>query len=724
MFKINYLEIKRNKNANKSLYKNLKPGKYSFHTKENKINFWGNHVNIQAIVGKNGSGKSSLMDLLYMAINNFAYMFERGHHRAAASSLFYVRDLYVDVNYTINETEYTLSCDGNSTQIIDSSNNKSIAYFHLNHHNASECEINDRKIHEIVKHFFYTIVSNYSLQSFISSNYICGTYVYNREDHKDDKPENVNSIGLRWDEERDGKSDSKEKIWLDSVFHKNDGYVRSLTLNPYRENGLIDMEREKKLAKYRLIALLIDEEKSKSNIFRDYILDRITFSLDEDFIQQKFPKYSFKDLGAAVKNQIERKERDVVEIIKTFNLKIDSNSPESQLIALAYLQKKINKIVENYDSYECFRVKKDCSIYDPNENIRLKNLRKLCRQIKKDSSHIATKAKQTINFLSSTMKDAFTPIKSQGSLKWVDDTFTYRRYAKYFVRSYSSIDSIIANYPPPIFKYEVYLNKLASQDMIESKNHLDVRTAEELSKIKKKKKGDFIIFEKDQLLKTIRKKAELVRKNVVVKWNGENWEKEEIKLSELSSGELQMMHTLSTHAYHIRNIMSVKKDQIKYHNINMVFDEVEICFHPEYQRQFIMRLLAMLNALCRFKQNYNFNIFVLTHSPFIISDIPSSNVLYMEDGKVTKVNTETFGQNISILLNQNFFLDFFVGDFAKQKINSLIDYLIAHKRGLGWNKETSKEFIKEIGDDFLKDHLNKKYKEVFTKQHKEKLGDE
>lgn len=713
MFKINYLEIKRNKNANKSLYKNLKPGKYSFHTKENKINFWGSHVNIQAIVGKNGSGKSSLMDLLYMAINNFAYMFERGHHRAAAASLCYIKNLYVNVGYETDKDEYVLSCSGNSVKLSALREKKIIADFKLNATNASSEEINDEEIRKITDQFFYTVVSNYSLQSFISSNYKCETCVYNRIERKDDGPENVNSIGLPWDDERDSKNDVKEKIWLNSVFHKNDGYVRSLVLNPYRDNGRIDMEKEKKLAKYRLVALLIDEEKSKTNIFRDYTLDRIVFSLDEAFIQGKFPKYSFTELIDYVKRQIEHKERDVVEIIKTFNLKINSDSPKSQLIALAYLQKKINKIVENYDFYECFRVKKGSSIYDPNDNIRLKNLRKLCRQIKKDPSHIATKVKQTINFLSRTKKDTIVPINSQGSLEWVDHTFTYRRYADRFVRSYSSIDDIIANYPPPIFKYEVYLNKLASQDMFESNKRLAIRSVEELEKIKKFKKGDFIILEKNGRLNTTRKKAEYVKKNVVIKWNGQNWEKDEIKLSELSSGELQMMHTLSTHAYHIRNIMSVRNDQIKYRNINMIFDEVEICFHPEYQRQFIMRLLAMLNALCRVKQNYNFNVFILTHSPFILSDIPSANVMYLKNGTQTNVATETFGQSISDLLNQNFFLESFVGDFSKRMINSLIDYLLDRRKKSIWKKETANIFIENVGDEFLRRNLRKKFEEVF-----------
>ncbi len=714
MFKIDSLTIKRNKKASKILYKNLKPGLYPFHS-INISDLWGEHVNIQAIVGKNGSGKSSLMDLLYMAVNNFAYMFERGHHRAAATSLCYVRGLFVDIQYTLNGKQYILRCEGDSTQIIDISEKKLVADFYLNRQNASEEEIEDYEIQNFVKEFFYTIVSNYSMQSFISSNYTCGICIYNREEHKDDEPENVNSFGLSWIDDRDRENDSKEKIWLNSIFHKNDGYVRSITLNPYRDNGVINMEKEKKLARYRLIALLIDGEKSKTNIFRDYALDRITFSLDTDFILRKFPKESIIDLIETVKNQVEDENSDLSKIIESFNLEIDSQPTKSQLIALAYLQRKMDKVIESYETYKLYRADKEFSVYDTNDKIRKKHLKKLCQQIKKDPSHIVTKIKQTVNFLSCEKNRSFVE-NSSFPKKWLDSTFTYRRYAKHYVRSYLSLDEIITNFPPPIFKYEIFLNKIVLNDADKykkNKKYLGVKTINDVKRMQNLSKGTYFISANAGKMKTIREREERINQGVIVRWNGENWKKDEINLSMLSSGELQMMHTLSTHAYHIRNIMSVKRDAIKYHNINMVFDEVEICFHPEYQRQFISRLLAMLNALCRIKRNYNFNIFILTHSPFILSDVPSSNTLYMDNGKAINVESESFGQNISDLLNQNFFLDSFVGDFSAKKINSLIDFLLNKKRNLGWTEESARRFMEIIGDEFLKRNLIKKYKEVF-----------
>ena len=440
MFKINYIRILRNKDRNPELYKNLKPGTYEFKKNVSGINYWGEGINIQAVVGKNGMGKSTLMDLLYIAINNFSYMFERGHYRPGAESLCYVEGLYLDVGYTSDEDEYVLHCEGDVIHL--KKNGDVIKPFEI----KSSPVISDEEIKNLAEGFFYTVVTNYSLQSFVSSNYICDTLVYNRDLNIDDDSKNVDNFGLTTELPVNAR---KSAIWIDRIFHKNDGYVRSIVLNPYRSNGIINMEVEKLLAQDRLIAFFIDGKKKGSTIFSDYILDRIFFSLDHEYIQRKFPDKSDLILYDEILELLDDEESEISVLISSFN--IDKKNKEtlskSECVAMAYLLQKIKKIIYLYDSYEKFREDKEFSIYNPDVRIKKKNYKKLYEKIISEKSHVETKVIRTIHFL-----------RNKNDVKWVDSvTFDYFKYGYEYKNDYSTLDQIINEFPPPIFKYDVFL---------------------------------------------------------------------------------------------------------------------------------------------------------------------------------------------------------------------------------------------------------------------------
>jgi hypothetical protein len=147
--------------------------------------------------------------------------------------------------------------------------------------------------------------------------------------------------------------------------------------------------------------------------------------------------------------------------------------------------------------------------------------------------------------------------------------------------------------------------------------------------------------------------------------------KKRVNLNELSSGESQFIYALQTILYHIINIDSNKE----YKNIVLLLDEIELYYHPEYQRVFLNTLLTQINEL-KLNHIQDIQIIFLTHSPFILSDIPSSNILRLIEGKSEPEDTQTFGANIHDLLANDFFLKKgSMGEFAQVKIDEVIGWL-------------------------------------------------
>jgi len=99
-------------------------------------------------------------------------------------------------------------------------------------------------------------------------------------------------------------------------------------------------------------------------------------------------------------------------------------------------------------------------------------------------------------------------------------------------------------------------------------------------------------------------------------------------------------------------------DEIKLNDKKEIFlllDEVELYMHPNWKKEFLD---------------------LLTHSPFLLSDLPKENVIFLEKGKQVYPDIETFGANIHTLLSHGFFMkDGLMGEFAKEQINKAITIL-------------------------------------------------
>jgi predicted ATP-dependent endonuclease of OLD family len=195
---------------------------------------------------------------------------------------------------------------------------------------------------------------------------------------------------------------------------------------------------------------------------------------------------------------------------------------------------------------------------------------------------------------------------------------------------------------------------------------------------------------------------------------------ESIPFNRLSSGERQFAYTISNFLYHLVNIDSAWNDYyhdknhadvIKYHYVNIVFDEVELYFHPDMQRKFMSSLMASLRSV-HFSSNLRgINIILATHSPFILSDIPTSNVLCLGTDKHT--TQSSFGANIITLLADGFFMDSTFGEYSRSFVSDIADTyykLQNHDDVIQYYIDHRKRFKyvqKNIGDPILKGIIDK-----------------
>lgn len=145
----------------------------------------------------------------------------------------------------------------------------------------------------------------------------------------------------------------------------------------------------------------------------------------------------------------------------------------------------------------------------------------------------------------------------------------------------------------------------------------------------------------------------------------------------------------------------------------LMIDEGETGLHPKLQAQYLSILVEFFNQDFVFQQNKDqkLQIILTTHSPFILSDLPKENVVFLKnkDGKCQVQNglndmKQTFGANIHTLLSDGFFMDGLAGKFSSDKINEVIQYL-NNETVEGMDDEKAEKIINLIGEPIIKRYL-------------------
>ena len=176
--------------------------------------------------------------------------------------------------------------------------------------------------------------------------------------------------------------------------------------------------------------------------------------------------------------------------------------------------------------------------------------------------------------------------------------------------------------------------------------------------------------------------------------------------------------------------------QFEEKNNILLFDEIELYLHPNWQKRVLKIILDFIH---KNKLKKNLHIIVASHSPFILSDIPKENVIFLnkfdkeetknkypkldakdlKDGNCINVSKhielKTFGANIHTLLSNGFFMsDGLMGEFAKSKITEILDFLNNKEKLKTIQKEQIKPIIESIGEEFLREKLLKMYNEKYN----------
>lgn len=175
-----------------------------------------------------------------------------------------------------------------------------------------------------------------------------------------------------------------------------------------------------------------------------------------------------------------------------------------------------------------------------------------------------------------------------------------------------------------------------------------------------------------------------------------------------SSGERAILNFMSR-IYFLSKISKYFKDK-NYklrENILLLIDEIDLYLHPAWQQKIITTLINELNEC--FPDNV-FQIVFSTHSPIVLSDMPTQNCVFLKKGHtgiiMKKAVKQTFGCNIFNLYKDAFFLENgnTFGEYSRTFINNIAKEI---KTGKFDDKENINRLIDLIGEPIIQNHLRK-----------------
>lgn len=705
----------------------------------------GLQIYVSAIVGMNGDGKSTLVELIMRLLNNCA----KHYHITDKDYLLRVEGVKAELYYEIDKVVYCIR------EREDDTFTGLMKYADISDNNTRYWK---KKITAVrdkpnLNELFYTIVSNYS------------HYAYNTRDFREE-----------WDANMKVNKDS-ERCWLHYLFHKNDGYWAPIAVHPFRNEGNIDINRETVLTMQRLMALYIQEPSPKENehsfrriggkdTWKDAEILQLT-DIGFSKLQETTLVQFFKD------NKSVSSLKGVIDLIEELLVKYDEIKVEDLLNRLEAVEGSFDFLMgygdDQYQAYldDCVKwIGKQKEIYSKKSDIRcLFNAIQRFNDTYKDTdslpyNNLANKSSKykrlnirqliRLRYIYSVMRQWGYSISIL--LKAYDDLSDIERCQHYIVYKTINICATYPDYRDALDENDRGWNNVGlvfRDDIIpemvkrvqKDQTHVTLKLRQCVEFIKGRGTDKKNVFENLDFEPESQKAKESHKGNLWVRFDdlkdkykldlfplkllpppiyktdilyrSSNRSEGYIPYRFLSSGEKQLLNNFGALIYHLRNLDSVTNKGKRYENANIILEEIELYFHPEYQRQIVKMMLDKIRAR-NFTNLKRINITFVTHSPFILSDIPLCNVLFLQDGKpaMERMQENTFGANIHGLLRNGFFLPSLpIGEFAHEKINVLFERLNGYKLDARNMKQADWFYssIMRVGEPYLREQLMKLY---------------
>lgn len=598
-------------------------------------------ISVHAIVGKNGSGKTTLLDYLMMIMNNAARELLIDQYAPDEQKPDMARGVYAELYFETNNGIKCIRCiDTTLTQ----------------HDGNSEVELKQLNQHEryrVASELSYLVLCNYGLYSLNSHDYLAKSK-------------------LSW------MSSKVNGDWLNAIYNLEQNYLFPITITPYRQGGIIDVNQMQDESMEKMVALMMYSN-IKGNAFLDgYKPERINYQLrkglgtmlaaDVEAIG-KSKGLNRNDL-IFVKTAIMRKWIERLQCADLYDNTPAQNEEKPYKVfslLLEYMATHTLRLCVYYDKFRRLfslveytrgltRRKRQIAEGEIEAQIR----DELLEEIEYDRTNLTygiRKCRRTVLEVVGRGLSHHGFLTERGSMPSAN--FQLRD-------NEGSLLDVLMLMPPPIYQLDVVM-----------------------------KKNDEVKYDD--------------------RYTIQNRNGSEIRFSKLSSGEKQWLYVLTTALFHIKSLEETvgMPKGINYNHVCLCFDEAELYYHPQFQRDFVDNLMKYITWLDLNPASISsIQVVIATHSPFILSDVMKDNILFLKEGQDYRQTMDkkeqrafnhfnTFGANYYDLLKYGFFLeDNAIGKF----VGRYIEYLRLEIADGRTDDELRKE-IGQIADPLIRGYL-------------------